>query len=68
MAEKIKTDVDRLLLISKLKKSFRHILLNLKLFPILKSKVVYLRPFLFSLPFPKFSKENFMYCTLATNM
>ena len=61
MVEKIKTDVDRLLLILILKKNFRYILLKLNFFSLSKPKVVYLRPFLSSLPSPKFWKVNFMY-------
>ena len=39
----------------------RYILLKLNLFLISKPKVVYLHPFLSSLTFPKFWKQNFMY-------
>ena len=62
MAEKIKTDVNRLLMVSKMKKSSisQNILTNFCLWSI--PKVVYLRPFLSSLPFSKFWKNFFMYC------
>ena len=61
MAKKIKTDVDRLLLVSKLKK--RSIIAKYIgiFFSLSKPKVVYLRPILSSLPFPKFKKQYFMY-------
>ena len=61
MVEKIKKDADRLLLVSKLKK--RSILAKYigNFFSLSKSKVVYLCPFLSSLPFLNFRKENFMY-------
>ena len=61
MVEKIKMDVDRLLLVSKLKKGFRYILLKLDFFSTSNSKVVHLRPFLSSLSFTKFQKQNFVY-------
>ena len=54
-------DVDRPLLLLKMKKMFRYILLRLNFFTILKLKVIYLRPFLTFLSFPKIWKENFMY-------
>ena len=59
---KIKTGVDRLLLVSKLKKK-----INLKhnisenLFSLPKPKLVHLRPFLSFPPFLKFQKQHFMY-------
>ena len=61
MVENMKTDIDRLLLVSKLIKS--SILLKYigNFFSFSNPKVVYIRPFLSSLPFPKFWKENFMY-------
>ena len=49
MAEKIKTGVGRLLLVSKLKKS------------LILEKYCGKRPFLSSLPFSKFWKQNFIY-------
>ena len=61
MVDKIQMDVDRLLLVLIMKKNFRYILPKLDFFSISKPKVVYLRPFLSSLPFSKFGKENFMY-------
>ena len=62
MLDKIKTDVDRLLLILIMKKKFVDIFCEIELFFSFSiSKVVYLRPFLFYLPFPKFWKQNFMY-------
>ena len=60
MVEKIKTDLD-ILLVLKMKKKVRYILTKLNFFSISKPKLVYLRLFLSSLPFPKFWKENFMY-------
>ena len=56
MIEKIESDVDKLLLVSKFKKSFRYILLKLNFFSILKPKVVYLRPFL---PYDIYNFPNF---------
>ena len=61
MVEKIKTDVDRLLLVLKLKKSSILSKYIGIFFSFLKAKVVYLRPFLSSLPFPKFKKQKFLY-------
>ena len=58
---KIKTDVNRLLLVLTMKKNFRYILIKLNFFSISKPNVVYLCPFLSSLPFLKFWKLNFMY-------
>ena len=57
---------DKLLLVSKLKKVFDIYFYKWTFFYILKSKVVYLRPFLSSLPFPKF--KNKILCTLGTNI
>ena len=59
--EKIKTDVDRLLLVSKLKKSSILAKYIRKFVFIIKTKVVYLHPFLSFLPFLKFRKQHFMY-------
>ena len=61
MVKKIKTDIDRLLLVLIIKKNSWYILLKLNFILILKPKVVYLRSFLSSLIFPKFGKQNFMY-------
>ena len=61
MVEKIKTDVDKLLLILKMKKNFQYILVKLNFISISKPKVVYLRPFLSSLPLPKLLKQDFIY-------
>ena len=61
MVDKIKTDVDRLLLVSKMKKSSISQNISTNFFSLLKPKVVYLRPFLSYLPFSKFWKQNFMY-------
>ena len=61
MVKKIKTDVDRLLLVLIIKKNLQYILLKLNFFSISKPKVVYLPSFLFSLIFPKFGIQNFMY-------
>ena len=56
MAKKIKTGVDRLLLVPKLKKSSILAKNIVKFLFIDKKKLVYLRPFLSSLPFPKLYK------------
>ena len=61
MVEKIKKDADRLLLVMIII-NFRYILLKLDFFSILKLKLVYLRLFLSFLTFPKFWKQNVMYC------
>ena len=60
MVDKIKTDVDRLLLVSKMKKSPISQNITTNFFSLSKPKVAYLRPFL-SLPFTKFWKQNFVY-------
>ena len=54
MAKKIKTDVDRLLLILPMKKNFPICFAKIELSSISKPKVIYLRPFLSLPPFPKF--------------
>ena len=61
MVEKIKTDVDRLLLDLKFKKSsilakYIGIFCSFS-----KPEVLYLRPFVSFLPFHKFWEQNFMY-------
>ena len=61
MVDKIKTDVDTLHLVSKMKKSSISKNISTIFFSLSKPKVVYLRPFLSSLPFPNFFKQNFMY-------
>ena len=61
MVEKIKTHVDRLLLILIMKRKFPIYFFKIELFLFSKLKVVYLRLFLSSLLFPKFKKQNFMY-------
>ena len=58
MAKKIKTDVDRLLLILIIKRNFQYSLLKLNFFSILKPQVVH--------HFPNFKKK--ILCTLGTNM
>ena len=55
MVEKMKTDVDRQLLVLTIQK----IWLKLTFFYFVTKSSQ--RPFLFSLPFPKFLKQNFMY-------
>ena len=60
-AEKIKTDVDRLLLVLIMKNNFLIYFVKFDLFRIWKPKVVYLRPFLSSLILSKFWKRNSMY-------
>ena len=61
MVETIKTDVDRPLLVSKLKRSsiFKKSIRNFLLLS--KPRLVYLDPLISSLPFFKFSKQNVMY-------
>ena len=60
MVKKIKTDVDRLLLVLKMKNvQFKQNISEL-FFSLLKPKVIYLRLFLSSLPSPKFWKQNLM--------
>ena len=61
ISEKIELDVDKLLLISKVKKSSISAKYIGKVFSLLKSKIVYLRPFSSSLTFTKFCKKNSMY-------
>ena len=61
MVEKIKTDLDRLLLILTMKKSFPMYSDGIELFSISKPKVVYFSPFLSTLPSQKFRNENPMY-------
>ena len=60
MVEKMKTEVDRLLFVLIIRKNPKYFV-KPNFFSFLKSNVVYLRPFLSSLPFPKFWKKNFMY-------
>ena len=57
----MKTGVDRLFSVSKMKKSSIVGKYIGNFFLTSKPKVVYLRPFLFSLPFPEFWKQNVMY-------
>ena len=59
MVDKIKTDVDILLILT-MKKKFV-IFCEIDFFSFSLPKVVYLRPFLSYRPFPKFFKLNFMY-------
>ena len=54
----MKTGVDRLLLVLIMEKKFRKYFVELK-FPFSKPNIVYLRPFLTSLQFPKFFNKNF---------
>ena len=61
MVEKIKTDVDRLLLVSKLQKSSILAKYIGTFVSLLKSNVVNLHPFLSSLKFLNFWKQHFMY-------
>ena len=61
MVEKIKTDVDELLLVLTMKNKFLIYFAKIELFSISYPKVVYLRPFLSSRTFPKFWKQNLMY-------
>ena len=53
MVVKMKTDVDRLLLVLIIEKKFPKYLVKLNFFSFLKPNVVYLRPFLTSPQFPK---------------
>ena len=66
MADKIKMDVDRLILLLTMEKKFRYILLKLIIFSISKPKVVYLRPFLSS-TISQIKKKKIL-CTLEANM
>ena len=61
MVEKLKTNVDRLLLVLIMEQKFPKYFVKLDFFSFLKPNVVYLRPFLNSLQFPKFWEQNFMY-------
>ena len=61
MVEKIQTDVDRLILVLKLKKCWIIARYIGTFFLLSKPKVVYLRLFLSSLTFPTFWKQNFVY-------
>ena len=62
MVDKMKTDVDWLLLVSKMKKKVQfHQIYQPIFFSLSKPKVVYLRPFLSSLLFSKLWKQNVMY-------
>ena len=61
MVEKRKADVDTLLMVLKLKKSSILSKYIGHFFSFLKPKVVYLRPFLSSLSFPKFWKQKLTY-------
>ena len=57
----MKTDVNRLILVSKLKKVRFWQNISETLFSLSKPNVGYLHTFLPSLPFPKFRKQNFLY-------
>ena len=61
MLEKIETDVDRLILVSKLKKSSILAKYIEHFFSFSKPKVVYLRPFSSFLLFLKSWKQHFVY-------
>ena len=61
MLERMKTDVDRLLLVSKFRKSSSLAKYIGNFFPFSKPKVVYVRPFSSSLTFQKFWKQRFVY-------
>ena len=61
MVEKMKTDVDRLLLILIMGKKFPKYFVKLNFFLFLKPNLVYLHSFLASPQFSKFLKQNFMY-------
>ena len=54
MAEKIETDIDRLLLVLIMKKKLPIYFAKIELFSFSKQNLVYLRPFLTSLQFTKF--------------
>ena len=66
MVKKMKTDVDRLLLVLTMEKKIQKYFVKLKFFSFLKPNVVYLRPFLTSLQFTKF--ENKILCIIDINM
>ena len=61
MAEQIKIDADRLLLVLIMKKNLLINFVKLKFASFLKPKVVYLRPFSSYVTILKFWKQNFMY-------
>ena len=64
----MKTDVDRLLLVLKMKKQFPKSFVELNYFLFYKPNLVYLRSLLSSLPFLKFKKQNFMYYWHISNL
>ena len=57
----MKTEADKLLLVLRTKRIFPINFAKIEFFSIYKPQVVYLRPFVSSQPFPKFSKQNYMY-------
>ena len=61
MVEKIKTDVDRVHLVLIMEKKIPKYFVKLNFFSFSKLNVVYLHPFLTSLQFPEFWKQNFMF-------
>ena len=61
IVEKLKEEVDRQLLVQKIEKSSILAKSMQNIFLLSKPKVVYLRPFSSSLPFPKFWKQKLMY-------
>ena len=68
MVQKIETDVDKLLLVLKMNKNFPIYITKIQLLLYFETKVVYVRPFLSSLPFTRFWKENFIYFGLLAWM
>ena len=56
----MKTEIDRLLFVLITKKTSK-IFCKIEFFSFLKPNLVYLCPLLSFIPFPKFSKQNFMY-------
>ena len=60
MVEKMKTDVDRLLLILITENEISKMFCEINLFPFSKPNLVYLCPFLTSLQFPKLKKKFYV--------
>ena len=63
MVEKMKTDVDRLLLVLKIETKFSKYFVKLNFFSFSKPNAAYLRPFLASLQFLKFKKKIYVHWT-----
>ena len=61
MAEKMKTDADRLLLVLIMKKNYLIYFVKLNFFLIFETKSILSTSVFSYLSFPKFRKQNFMY-------